>query len=153
MEISQGQITEFTCCLEKLMIKMQEADETCIEITKDISKKEFSIVIFVAKKESVIMKEIADYFNIPVSTTTGIVDKLVEKGFLKRIYSQEDRRSIKVTLSKYGLGVYDLLKTTMCNMSEHMLSGLSDEEQDQLIFLLGKVTAQLSDYRPGQKSV
>lgn len=148
MEIAEGNVVQFTECLEQLLIKMQEADNVCIEVTKEISKKEFSIVIFVAKKEEVIMKEIADYFNIPVSTTTGLVDKLVDKGFLRRIYSVEDRRSIKVALSKYGQSMFDLLQTTLFNMGETMLSGLTDEEQEQLIFLLQKVTTNLINYTP-----
>ncbi|MFY0625661.1 MAG: MarR family transcriptional regulator [Reichenbachiella sp.] len=139
---------KFNACLEQLMIKMEEADNSCIEITKDISKKEFAVVIFVAKNEEVIMKDIADYLGIPVSTTTGLIDKLEDKGFLKRVYSKEDRRSIKIALSKYGQNVHNLLMSTLGHMGATMLNGLTNNEQQTLISLLQKVAENLKDYTP-----
>lgn len=138
----------FNACLEMLVIKMEEADNSCIEITKDLSKKEFAVVIFVARNEDVIMKDIADYLGIPVSTTTGLIDKLEDKGYLKRVYSKEDRRAIRIALSTYGQDIHDLLMRTLGNMGSTMLNGLSESEQNQLISLLEKVAENFSNYTP-----
>ena len=147
-ELVDNQICQFTHCLEALMMKMQEADNTCIELSKDISKRDFAVLTYVGKNHDVIMRDIAAYLGIPVSTTTGVIDKLVEKGYLKRYHSKEDRRTIKIGLSKFGQDSFNLLQSTLHHMGGAMLSGLNDSEQSKLIELLGKITSNLVNYVP-----
>ena len=147
-ELVDNQICQFTHCLEALMMKMQEADNTCIELSKDISKRDFAVLTYVGKNHDVIMRDIAAYLGIPVSTTTGVIDKLVEKGYLKRYHSKEDRRTIKIGLSKFGQDSFNLLQSTLHHMGGAMLSGLDDSEQSKLIELLGKITSNLVNYVP-----
>ncbi len=148
MQVDENKVGRFTSALEKMLMKMQEVDNTCVELTKDISKREFSIIVFVGKQDEVIMRDIAEYLNIPMSTCTGIVDKLVEKGHLARFHSDEDRRIIKVTLSQAGKTSFHLLETTLFNMGNTMLNDLTPSEQDNLIILLEKVTLNLDQYVP-----
>lgn len=150
-ELVDNKICKFTQCLEALMMKMQEADNTCIELSKDISKRDFAVLIYVGKSSDVIMRDIAIYLGIPVSTTTGVIDKLVEKGYLKRYHSKEDRRTIKIGLSKFGQDSYNLLQSTLHHMGGAMLSGLSAKEQSDLIHLMEKVAANLVNYVPTAK--
>ncbi|MFY0654783.1 MAG: MarR family transcriptional regulator [Cyclobacteriaceae bacterium] len=146
--VEEEKIVRFTEALEMMMMKMQEVDNTCIEVTKDISKRDFSIIVFVGKKEEVIMREIAEYLQIPVSTTTGIVDKLVENGYLSRFHSSTDRRIIKVELSSSGKKSFNLLKTSLYNMANTVLGDLTIEEREQFIGLLEKVTVNLEKHVP-----
>lgn len=150
-ELFDDKICKFTHCLEALMMKMQEADNTCIELSKDISKRDFAVLTFVGKNHDVIMRDIAGYLGIPVSTTTGVIDKLVEKGYLKRYHSKEDRRTIKIGLSKFGQDAFNLLQSTLHHMGGAMLGGLSNEEQEQLIHLLEKLSVNLLNYVPSAK--
>ncbi|SMD39020.1 DNA-binding transcriptional regulator, MarR family [Reichenbachiella faecimaris] len=150
-ELIDDKICKFTDCLEALMMKMQEADNTCVELSKDISKRDFAVLIFVGKNHDVIMRDIAMYLGIPVSTTTGVIDKLVEKGYLKRYHSKEDRRTIKIGLSKFGLDSYNLLQSTLHHMGGAMLAGLSEKEQTELIHLMERVAANLVNYVPTAK--
>lgn len=150
-ELIDEKICKFTHCLEALLMKMQEADNSCIELTKDISKREFAVLTFVGKNQDVIMRDIASYLGIPVSTTTGVIDKLVEKGYLKRYHSKEDRRTIKIGLSKFGQDAFNLLQSTLHNFGGAMLSDLSDAEQEQLIYLLERISANLVNYAPTPK--
>ncbi|MDW3210829.1 MAG: MarR family transcriptional regulator [Reichenbachiella sp.] len=144
-------ICKFTQCLEVLLMKMQEADNTCIELSKDISKRDFSVLTFVGKNHDVIMRDIAGYLGIPVSTTTGVIDKLVEKGYLKRYHSKEDRRTIKIGLSKFGQDSFNLLQSTLHHMGGAMLGGLSEKEQGELIHLLERISENLVNYVPTAK--
>ncbi|MEP2026889.1 MAG: MarR family transcriptional regulator [Reichenbachiella sp.] len=150
-ELFDDKICKFTNCLEALMMKMQEADNTCIELSKDISKRDFTVLIFIGKNQDVIMRDIATYLGIPVSTTTGVIDKLVEKGYLKRYHSKEDRRTIKIGLSKYGMDSYNLLQSTLHHMGSAMLAGLSEDEQKNLIQLMERVATNLVNYVPTAK--
>lgn len=148
MGTTEAMIGRFTATLEKMLMKMQEVDNVCVELAKDISKRDFSIIVFVGKNEEVIMRDIAEYLNIPMSTCTGIVDKLVEKGHLARFHSNEDRRIIKVSLSKAGKASFRLMESGLFNLGNTMLSDLTKEEQENLISLLEKVTINLDQHTP-----
>lgn len=148
MRAEENKVGRFTSALETMLMKMQEVDNFCVELTKDISKRDFSIIVFVGKQEEVIMRDIAQFLNIPMSTCTGIVDKLVEKGHLRRFHSDEDRRIIKVSLSKSGKNSFHLMETSLYNLGSTMLSDLTAKEQESLIALLEKVTLNLDQHTP-----
>ena len=49
------------------------------------------------------MRDLAGELDLPMSTLTGIVDKLVEKGFVKRDRCHQDRRDVEFQkLSSWG---------------------------------------------------
>lgn len=148
MRVDENKIGRFTSALERMLMKMQEVDNFCVELTKDISKRDFSIIVFVGKNDEVIMRDIAQFLNIPMSTCTGIVDKLVEKGHLRRFHSEKDRRIIKVSLSKSGKKSFHLMESGLYNLGNTMLSDLSAKEQENLISLLEKVTLNLDSHTP-----
>ena len=121
---------------------------TTLELDVVISKDQkvvISLIVFVGKQQQVIMRDIADFLSVPMSTTTGIVDKLVDKGYIARYHSDQDRRIIKVELSKFGKETFELMETTLFRMSDAMLGDLSDKEQNQLVKLLEKVTTNLQE--------
>lgn len=67
------------------------------------------------------------------------IEALVQRGLIKRIASENDRRSCKVTLTDLGITTLDnALEAHVANMN-NMLSALNSEEQNQLAGLLKKV--------------
>lgn len=143
MSSNQNQVKQFTDAMEALLMKMEEVDNSCLEVSKDISKREFGLVVLLGKHNSLIMKEVADFVSVPMSTATGIVDKLVNKGYLMRFYSEEDRRIVRVGLSKYGQELYNMLERMMNMFGQNILEGFSEEERSQFIFLMQKATQNL----------
>lgn len=143
MSINEKQIRQFMEAIEAMLVKMQEIDNTCIEVTNDLSKREFGLIVLLGKHKSLIMKEVADFMGVPMSTATGIVDKLVSKNYLMRFYSEEDRRIVRIGLSKNGEGLYCMLEKMMHYFGKHILEGFSSEEREQFIFLLNKATHNL----------
>lgn len=143
MSSTKGQVKQFTDALETMLLKMKEVDNTCIEVSKDISQREFGLVVALGKEKSLIMSEIADLIMVPMSTATGIVDKLVSKGYLMRFYSEEDRRIVRIGLSKYGSELFELLEKMMTKFGYHILEGFEDTEKEQFIYLLQKATRNL----------
>lgn len=143
MNVSHKQVGQFTEAMEALLMKMEEVDNTCMEVSRDLAKREFALIVLLGKHKSLIMKEVSDFMRVPMSTATGIVDKLVSKGYLMRFYSEEDRRIVRIGLSKYGQELYDLLEKMMHYFGNHILEGFTQDERDQFIFLLEKATRNL----------
>ncbi len=75
---------------------------------------------------------------------TGVVDRLVAKGCVKRTREEgEDRRKVFVELNQKGQRVYqDLLEGEM-EMIIRMMDSLKPAEQDALLRVLGRATASL----------
>ncbi|MEE9610532.1 MAG: hypothetical protein V3W19_04730, partial [Desulfatiglandales bacterium] len=79
-----------------------------------------------------------------LSSMTGVVDRLVAKGCVKRTREEgEDRRKVFVELNQKGQRVYqDLLEGEM-EMIIRMMDSLKPAEQDALLRVLGRATASL----------
>lgn len=90
------------------------------------------------------MSELAKECGLALSSMTGVVDRLVAKGCVKRTREEgEDRRKVFVELAKKGERVYqDLLEGEM-EMIIRMMDSLKPAEQDALLQVLGKATASL----------
>ena len=85
------------------------------------------------------MRELADQLHLPMSTLTGITDKLVKKDFIDRMRNNEDRRIVQVKLTDLGRQMIQLKKSAHTSVSEGILKALSEREQDEFLRLLKKV--------------
>lgn len=94
-------------------------------------------------QEYVIMSELAKKQSIALSSATGIVDRLVKKGYINRGRSKTDRRIVKVSLAEKGTSLLNDLDRRGKVMIEKMLSSLEDQEQDEFIRILEKVVNAL----------
>ena len=64
------------------------------------------------------------------------IEKLVQRGFIERIASLDDRRSCKVTLTKEGIAFFDPVLEAHVSNEHNMLAGLEPQESAQLASLL-----------------
>lgn len=145
-EIEIGQARDFTSRFSEafvnLMLKMEEVDDWCVQATKDITKQELALIGYVGEHVNLIMRDVAVFLDVPFSTATGIVDKLVSKGYLKRFNSEDDRRVVMICLAKgKGQSTHKLMLTKKKEMSQQVRQSLNEEEQENLLILLEKVTA------------
>jgi len=132
-------LTSFT----HLIVKMQEVDDSCVQITKNITKQDLWLIGFMNEQKSVIMREVAEFLSVPLSTATWIVDKLVKKRYLKRFNSPEDRRVVKVELTKKGKDTAEFFEQKKQEMAELILNGLSKEQGAQLVDLIELVSQNM----------
>ncbi|MCG8320063.1 MAG: MarR family transcriptional regulator [Cytophagales bacterium] len=131
----------FIEAFETLIFKIQQVDATCQQAYGDVSKREFNLLIMLGKSEKMIVREVADFLGIPVSSATAIIDKLSEKGYLRRIHSSSDRRIIVVVLSQEGKSIYLSLTSKMKNFARGVMDKLGEAEKKKLVQLLEKAAA------------
>lgn len=143
MDQKEQQIILLSDAMERMMVAMKEVDDTCVTIQQDITTREFQLVSFVGRCQRVIMKEVADYMNIPLSTATGLVDKLVYKSYLKRSHSERDRRIVLIELGKKGKETYKLFQNMRREVGAQILTLLDKKETKVFIELLEKIGSGL----------
>ena len=76
-----------------------------------------------------------------LATLTTAVAKLVEKGFIERTRSEDDRRKVLVSLTKKGRQVLRAHNLFHHQMIDEALAGLNREEEQVFAEALAKVKA------------
>lgn len=71
-------------------------------VYKNITFAQLKVILILSYKKTASMSDIAKELNVTLPTTTGLVDKLVRNGYLKRRYEVHDRRLVYVELSTKG---------------------------------------------------
>jgi DNA-binding MarR family transcriptional regulator len=100
----------------------------------------FRILILVSRsKTPPTMGELSSELNIPLSSSTRIVDGLVNANLLERINDPLDRRVVRIQMSEYGR---QFSQTATDHIKQHIISLLgnfSPIEQTQLLQLITKL--------------
>ncbi|CAN5425215.1 hypothetical protein BH10ACI1_BH10ACI1_06420 [soil metagenome] len=124
---------------ELIVFQFQTAAAVKSESSDSLSMQETNAIDYIGRCKGCIMREIAEYLHVAVSTVTGLVDKLEEKELVKRERSSEDRRVIRITLTAKGEDVYQFRLQEFIRLCSGMLTGLTDQEQETYIELSDKI--------------
>jgi len=146
-EVSEEQIEELDKLWHKVIQYYQSNEQGGFTgRLEGVTTVEVSILNMVAKRPDVIMREISKGLDIPSSTLTSAVDRLEERGFLKRVISQRDRRSFGLELTEEGVLAQNEHKKQEQELFKKMLTALdSEEERVTFINLAYKIVAEFID--------
>ena len=126
--------------------------EDWIKIDLTLSKTELLALLIVDRHGEIIMSQIADYIRVPLSTATGIVDRLVKNGYLKRERSEADRRIVVIQLTEKGATILQGFKESLAEYVDRIDQALTDEERRLLFNLFLKVTKLLNQEVQNEES-
>ena len=107
--------------------------EEWLDLDLSFSKSELFALLLVDRHGEIIMSQVADFIKVPMSTATGIAERLVKKGYLKRERSESDRRIVVVKLTEKGKDLIGELKNTASEYLRLINESLTDEERQVLM--------------------
>ncbi len=113
--------------------------EDWIGLDLSFSKSELFVLLLVENRGEVIMSQVAEFTNTPMSTATGIVDRLVKNKYLERERSENDRRIVVIRLTESGKSIVNKLKEIVTSYIKVIDASLTDEERTVLIKVIMKV--------------
>lgn len=87
--------------------------------------------------------ELATEMRLTKPTVTVAIDKLIQKGYISKVQSDEDRRSSHLHLTKKGMLINQMHEHAHAQFAELMQESLEPIELEQLTSLLDKLTAKL----------
>lgn len=67
---------------------------------------EHYLIEFLGRESFASMSKLSQLFHVAPTTMTSIVDRLVQRGYIKRRRARQDRRKVLVTLSEKGKEFY-----------------------------------------------
>ena len=103
------------------------------------------VLDMLSSKKSCTMGELARTMDLTMSAATGIVDRMIELGLVKRERSASDRRVVRVTLLKKGSDLMRKINGERRRMIDRMFMALSDAERHEYLRLFRKVIESISE--------
>ena len=104
-----------------------------------ITPSQWGVLMMIERSVESTVKDVAKTLDITSSAATQLVDGLVSSGYLMRKTSNEDRRIVKLTLSKKTKTQVDKMKKEGIQRFLKVFEVLSDKEFDQYIILNKKI--------------
>jgi DNA-binding MarR family transcriptional regulator len=91
-------------------------------------------------------KDLADAMDVSARNITGLVDALVETGFVTREPHPTDRRATLVSFTSHGARTADALKRGQQELARLLFSGMPAERLDCFAKGMGEVLTRLYDH-------
>ena len=93
--------------------------------TLDLTMTQLRLVMQLYQKQQMHVSELAAIFGVTSATVSGVVERLVERGVVRREPDPEDRRAVICSLSQHGLEMMDGFWNSQQQMLESLLHELS----------------------------
>lgn len=85
------------------------------------------------------MSEIAVKMGHTTAATTGLIDRIENLGYVRRRPAPDDRRKIRVMITKRGNALVDEIRTDMVGNLEKMMGRLTEQEQKMWLQIYEKI--------------
>ncbi len=105
----------------------------------EISFTQIAILHFLKEQGKCNMTEIAKMFSITTSAATGIVDRMVRSGLLKRMLSRRDRRVINVRLTPKGKKAISTFLKQREKVMVNIFRKISSKEREAYLNTIKKI--------------
>ena len=109
----------------------------------DITQTQLLTVIALYEQSPCRLSELTARLNIAAPTTTGIIDRLKNRGYVKRVPDTQDRRVVNVSLTEKGLKLAKSFRTTIKNKWKDMLENIPKDDSENYLRILRKIQANL----------
>ena len=133
---------ELAGCFQLFRERLRVLEKSNSATSDVLSLQEANTLLSMGTRGAMTMSEIAKVLYLSMSSATGIVDKLESKNFVRRDRSSEDRRVVRVALTKEGTKFYELVKAGQLRLADDALSTLNAQEQELLLELFRKITTK-----------
>jgi DNA-binding MarR family transcriptional regulator len=96
-------------------------------------------VLAILRDREPTMAELAAHLGLERSSVSGLVDRAVNRGLVRRDASEDDGRAVRVSLTPDGQRLAGVGAAEIADLLAPMTRNLSQAEQKRLSVLLGKL--------------
>jgi DNA-binding MarR family transcriptional regulator len=138
----KDRVEELSRFIERLSGRFKET-EALFASRLDVSDRELALLRTLVADGPMITKELGGRFRVPVSTMTGLVDRMERKGLLRRVPGRRDRRSIELEPTPAGTLALREHTRGIEAIARGMLEALPERDQQALIAIVRRVLSRL----------
>lgn len=121
-----------------------------IKASQDIGFTHTQMIVLktIWEKQPTTLSVISAEIGLSNSTTSGIIDRLVNHGVVHRQRSQSDRRIVYLTLTAKAKELKEKMHSSSKNFFNNLFADVSKEEKIQMLDALQKLYSILSEISP-----
>ena len=113
----------------------------------DLSITEMHTIEAIGMYKKKTSSEVAKELSITVGTLTVAINNLVKKGYVERLRSEDDRRVVKLGLTKKEKLLFRVHQHFHREMVKNILKGMEQEEEQALLRALKNLHDFLQEYK------
>ena len=138
--------------LMKVISSAYDATKNALLEQYDLTSRQVDLLGFLREREGheATQKELTEYLHASCATTSGVIKRLAEKGFVERVTCKDDKRSNVIRLTDGAVSVVDECVREFRSMDELVMAGFTDEDEAQLMDLLERLLANAEAIRRSQ---
>lgn len=125
--------------------------EEIISIDMTVSRLELLALLFIQRRPNITMGELAQSMVVPMSTATGVTDRLVKKKLLSRGRDATDRRIVTIALAIDGDALVGKFQNHFYHLFERVRKTVTEEEFELMLNLTRKVINGLQQQQAPSK--
>jgi DNA-binding MarR family transcriptional regulator len=111
-----------------------------LALERQLPRSEMLALLMLQRHGQRTMSELAEVLGAPLSTASGIGERLARRGLVHRERRPEDRRVVVVRLTRKGESAAGKLRDHIDGLLRRVAGALTEEELAQLLALLAKVS-------------
>jgi MarR family transcriptional regulator, temperature-dependent positive regulator of motility len=104
----------------------------------DLTSVQFAALDAIEGEPGVDQARLAEAISFDRATIGGVIDRLEQKGLVRRAVSASDRRARVLQLTPEGHALLSAVRPVVEDLQRDILSALSPQEQDRLLALAKK---------------
>jgi DNA-binding MarR family transcriptional regulator len=131
-------LTEIIARLSRLMGQEEEAAKEQFNLTT-LTLTQMHYMETISELGNPSITELATSLNLSKPTVKVAVDKLIERNYVLKVQSDDDRRSAHIHLTEKGKLINQMHDYAHKRIAEFIRSRLTSEEEESLARMLGKV--------------
>jgi DNA-binding MarR family transcriptional regulator len=112
-----------------------------LALERQLPRSELLALLLLQRHGQRTMSALAEALGAPLSTASGIGERLARRGLVQRQRQPEDRRVVVVRLTRKGATAAGKLRAQIDGVLRRVAGALTEEELAQLLALLAKVSA------------
>lgn len=111
----------------------------------DLTPVQYAALVVLSENPGIDQATLAGLIAYDRTTIGGVTDRLVQKGFVERQISDRDRRARTLRVTDAGLEAMNAATPAVEAAQRTMLRGLTAEEAEEFLRLLGKAIEDLNE--------
>jgi MarR family multiple antibiotic resistance transcriptional regulator len=126
--------------VRKALIEMLDRELAALDLTTAQS----SVIVMLAEDLAATASDMCRGLSHDPGAMTRLLDKLESKGLVRRVWTEDDRRSARLELTTKGRALCPRIAEAKVNVFNHMLDGFSRSEVAALEGFLKRMLANAS---------
>lgn len=147
--MDKGTVTKINDYLVQIFNEVLLIEENSLKQSEfsDLTIKEMHTIEAIGLEGDLSSSQVAEKLSVTKGTLSVSIQNLVTKGYVERVRLEEDRRVVRLKLSKKGKLLFRLHRKFHLDMVRDTIAGLDKEEAEMLIKGLGNLHNFLNDIK------